>query len=360
MRAVVWSPGRREPRLAELPEPSPAPGQALVRTLWTGIDGTDEEVVAGEGRLPPGEGELVLGHEALGEVVAAPAGSGLAPGDLVVPLVRRGCDRCLACAHGAPDHCETDAYVERGIKQAHGFMQDLFVEAPERLVRAPPELGRAAVLAEPLSIVEKALDQARRVQARLPWFAGSFEGARVLVVGIGSLGGLAAMRMALEGAKVVGADRSGPEEPGGRLLARVGAAHVDVRETSLGEAARAGGGFDVAFETTGNPDVTVQTAAALAANGLLVQLGLPSPQAHARLPAAVLRDLVLGNRAIMGSVNSRREHFERALAALSMMRARWGDLPRAAITRTFAPWQAEEAFGEERVVKKALAWGAMD
>ena len=40
-------------------------------------------------RLRPDEERLVLGHESLGEVEAAPKGGGFAPGDLVVGIVRR-------------------------------------------------------------------------------------------------------------------------------------------------------------------------------------------------------------------------------------------------------------------------------
>ena len=38
---------------------------------------------------PTGQRRLVLGHESLGEVLEAPSGSGLRPGDPVVGVVRR-------------------------------------------------------------------------------------------------------------------------------------------------------------------------------------------------------------------------------------------------------------------------------
>lgn len=58
--------------------------------LALGVCGTDREIVSGEyGWPPPGERRLVLGHESLGRVAEAPAGSELKPGDLVAGIVRR-------------------------------------------------------------------------------------------------------------------------------------------------------------------------------------------------------------------------------------------------------------------------------
>jgi len=53
---------------------------------------------------PVGESFLVLGHEDLGRVTDAPAGSGLSAGDLVVGIVRRPDPvPCPACARGEWD-----------------------------------------------------------------------------------------------------------------------------------------------------------------------------------------------------------------------------------------------------------------
>lgn len=65
-----------------------------------GLCGTDAEIVGAEyGRAPPGEDYLILGHENLGRVLAAPAGAEVAVGDLVVGIVRRpDPEPCAACA----------------------------------------------------------------------------------------------------------------------------------------------------------------------------------------------------------------------------------------------------------------------
>ena len=53
-----------------MPDPEPRAGALLIRTLEVGVCGTDREIAAGEfGSAPPGETELILGHELLGVVV---------------------------------------------------------------------------------------------------------------------------------------------------------------------------------------------------------------------------------------------------------------------------------------------------
>ncbi|NDA68194.1 MAG: hypothetical protein EBY09_16400, partial [Verrucomicrobia bacterium] len=71
MRAVGVVPGRRQ--VAQLEHEHPEiirPSQLKVRTLDVGICGTDREICTFVYGAPPaGSDYLVLGHEALGEVV---------------------------------------------------------------------------------------------------------------------------------------------------------------------------------------------------------------------------------------------------------------------------------------------------
>ena len=79
MRAITAVPGQRgSVGVAEVPEPAEAEGALLVRGRLMGVCGTDREIAEGEyGESPPGESELIIGHEGLGEVLEAPAELGL-------------------------------------------------------------------------------------------------------------------------------------------------------------------------------------------------------------------------------------------------------------------------------------------
>ena len=71
MRALAVFPQRREVRTIEVPEPARrSEREVLVRIREVGICGTDREIAGFHYGTPPaGSDRLVLGHEALGEVV---------------------------------------------------------------------------------------------------------------------------------------------------------------------------------------------------------------------------------------------------------------------------------------------------
>ena len=88
---------------AELPDPQPATGQALLRVLACGVCRTDLHVFDGELTRP--KLPLVLGHEIVGEVVSS-AGS-FAPGDRVgVPWLGWTCGECAHCLAGRENLCD--------------------------------------------------------------------------------------------------------------------------------------------------------------------------------------------------------------------------------------------------------------
>src|SRR3974390_1348838 len=124
LRAISVVPGAPATAgLIDMPEPPASDGDVLVRGRKVGICGTDSEIIYdGYGVAPAGADQLVLGHESLGEVLEAPAGSPLQPGDLVVGIVRRpDPEPCACCAVGQWDMCRNGRFVERGISGAHGY-----------------------------------------------------------------------------------------------------------------------------------------------------------------------------------------------------------------------------------------------
>ena len=124
MKALTVRPGMPDSaRVDDVPEPAAAAGSVLVEALAVGVCGTDLEIVSGKyGWAPPGQERLILGHESLGRVVEAPAGSGFAPGDLVAGIVRLPDPvPCPNCAVGEWDMCRNGRYTEHGIKEVDGF-----------------------------------------------------------------------------------------------------------------------------------------------------------------------------------------------------------------------------------------------
>jgi glucose 1-dehydrogenase len=331
LKAIAIEPGRPETAgVIELPEPSASDGSLLVQTRLIGMCGTDREIAEeGYGTPPPGENRLVLGHESLGEVIEAPEDSGFAPGDLLAGVVRRpDPEPCPACAADEWDMCRRDDFEELGIKDRHGYGAERFRLDPRFAVPVSPDLGDLGVLVEPTSVVAKAFEHAERIGARA-WF-----GPRVaLITGAGPIGLLAALLARQRGLETHVLDRA-TEGPKPRLVAHLGAQYhsTPVAELPLKP--------DIVIECTGVGEVGVD-AVHLAAPGAVIALtGIShSERAGEAYLDALNKDLVLGNKAVFGTVNAARRHYDQAAVALAGADPGW--LARL-ITRRLAPedWPA--------------------
>jgi threonine dehydrogenase-like Zn-dependent dehydrogenase len=305
MRAVVVTPKQpKSAKLADMPEPKRQRGEALVRVLEVGIDGTDRDIDAGRyGEAPRGEKGLILGHESLGEIVEG-AGK-FKPGDLVVATVRRPCpERCHPCAKKTYDFCSSGNYEERGIKARHGYLAEWYTEQPEFLIPIPKRLRKIAVLLEPMSIVEKAFRQVDKIQERLPW-----QPTRVLITGAGGIGTLAACVSRLRGFETVVYSRSALKGAGHAIRAELGVRDVDAEASKLPEIHP-----DIVIEATGSSQFAWDAARALAVNGVVCLLSVTGGKNHLDIAADELNDdMVLGNKLMFGSVNSHRMDFEQGV-----------------------------------------------
>jgi len=172
LRVITLNPETKKVSSGERPEPGLEVDEDVkIKVLKVGICGTDREAVEyGKVELPEGRSEIVLGHELIGQVVETGARvKTLRAGDYAVLMVRRGCGQCLPCLLHRSDMCKTGKFKERGIKGLDGFQAEYVVDRERYAIRVPRELGEIGVLIEPLSVIEKGLEQALHIQyARLP------------------------------------------------------------------------------------------------------------------------------------------------------------------------------------------------
>jgi threonine dehydrogenase-like Zn-dependent dehydrogenase len=300
--------------LIDLPEPPLSDGAVLVQGRRVGICGTDSEIVYdGYGTIPEGAASLVLGHESLGEVIEAPPGSGLAPGDLVVGIVRRpDPEPCVCCQRGEWDMCRNGGFVERGIGGAHGYGSERWRVDPAYAVRVDPILGDLGVFLEPTSVVAKAWEQVERIGSR-----ACFDPEVVVVTGAGPVGLLAAMLARQRGHAtwVLDVVSDGPKP---RLVADLGATYSNAKISDLTVRP------DVVIECTGLAPVLTEVVASAAPNAVIALAGV-SHDSHQVLVDlnAVNRRLVLSNHVIFGTVNAARRHYDQAATALQIADPKW-------------------------------------
>ncbi|WP_277553220.1 glucose 1-dehydrogenase [Halobaculum limi] len=351
MKAIAVRRGEESPALIEKPTPEPADGEALVRTLRVGVDGTDYEVISGNhGGYPEGEDHIVLGHEAVG-VVEDPNGTGLEAGDVVVPTVRRrpnGSNEYFA--RGEPDMAPEGYYHERGIDGEHGFMAEYFTSPAEHLVHCPPELADLGFLVEPASITEKAVEHARASRSAFEWSPES-----LFVLGNGSLGLLTLAMLDESFDRTYCLGRRDRPDPTLDILDELGVTYVDSRQTPVDEVAEAYEGMDFVFEATGYAKHAFQTIHALAPNGVGALLGVPNDWTFEMDGGALHREFVLHNKALVGSVNSNVRHFERAVESVAALPEWFTD---DLVTGVYGLDDYEQAFvDDDTTIKTAVEFG---
>lgn len=340
MKVIAIVPGTTDVHLADRPEPRiTAQDELKMQVLQVGICGTDrEEASGGRAFAPHGQKDLVMGHEMFGQVVEIGGNvTRVRVGDYAVLTVRRGCDECVPCLMRRPDMCRTGHYLERGIKGLDGYQSEYVVDKEEYAVRVPPELQSIGVLCEPLSVAEKAIDEAVRLQtARLPDAAVTPDwlfGRHCLIAGLGPVGLLAALVLRLRGAKVYGLDIVDPGSARPNWLAGIGGEYVDGRLVPPDKVTERLGSMDMIFEATGVPGLAFNLLEALDYNGVYVLTGIPGGDRPVQVPGAeLIRRLVLNNHAMVGSVNAARDHFQMAADDLSHAHLMWKDLVGRLIT----------------------------
>jgi glucose 1-dehydrogenase len=317
MRALAVVPLKPDSAaVVDIEEPTPGAGELLVDGLALGVCGTDREIAAGEyGWAPPGRERLVLGHESLGRVREAPAGSGFSEGDLVVGVVRRpDPEPCGACARGEFDMCRNGLYTERGIKEIDGYGSERWTVEADYAVKLDPGLHDVGVLMEPTTILAKAWDHVDRIGSR-----AYFEPERALVTGAGTIGLLAALLGRQRGLEVHVLDRV-EEGPKPELVHALGATY----HTSDVEAIEKVAPPDIVIEATGVPQLVFDVMQHNAAAGVVCLTGVSPTGRDINVDAGQLgRDIVLENDVIFGSVNANLAHYRLAAEALASADRSW-------------------------------------
>jgi propanol-preferring alcohol dehydrogenase len=303
---------------AELPDPLPREGQALLRVRACGVCRTDLHVLDGE--LPHPKLPLVLGHEIVGEVVSS-AGR-FAPGDRVgVPWLGWTCGACAYCLAGRENLCDRALFTGYDLD---GGYAELCV-ADERFCFPVPD-GFADGQAAPLLC-------AGLIGYRSLRFAG--DAARVGLYGFGAAAHIVCQVALHQGREVFALTR--PGDDGAQAFAR-----------SLG--------VTWAGDTTTRPPADLDAAILFAPAGELV----PTALAHVRKGGCVVcagihmsdipsfpYDLLWGERVVRSVANLTRSDGEEllGLAAEVPVETHVEQLPLADANEALARLRAGEVRG---------------
>lgn len=371
MLAIAVFPDSKALRLTEEREPQiAAPTDVRMKVLEVGVCGTDREICAFDYGTPPaGSDHLIIGHESFMEVLEVGSGvTRVRPGDYVVPTVRRPCPHahCTACRAGRQDFCFTGDFTERGIKSAHGYMTEQVVEDQQYLNPVPRELRRLGVLVEPLTIAEKALIQLWDIQKRLPWGCPHEPGKRdahcrrALVLGAGPVGLLGAMALSAAGFETIVYARDRAPNLKSGLCDAIGAIYVSSQDVAPESIAARFGTIDVVYEAAGASKLAFETMQAMGPNSVFVFTGVPGRKSPITLDSdRWMRDLVLKNQVVFGTVNAGRDAFEAAIRDVEHFRTLWPDAIERLVTGRFAPEDHRELLlGKPNGIKSVIQFAA--
>jgi threonine dehydrogenase-like Zn-dependent dehydrogenase len=368
MKAVTVSPATRRLSLDARPMPRIVhPSDVLLRVLEVGVCGTDREICHFDYGTPPsGESALVLGHEAVAEVVAVGESvRRVRKGDLVVPMVRRPCPHahCVPCRSGRQDFCVTGEFTERGIHGAHGFMTEYLVEDESYLRPVPASLRDVAVLVEPLTIAEKALIQLHHLQMRLPWACqiGGNDGRMychsALILGAGPVGLLGAMAFQAAGYRTLVYSRESKTSEKAAIVKAIGAEYLSAEDTTVARLPQSAGTVDVIYEAVGASSLAFQAIHALGANGVFIFTGVPGRKGPIEVDTdRLMRDLVLRNQVMLGTVNADKDAFDAAVRDLGVFVDRWPDAVKQLVTKYEVERFEGLLVGEQRGIKNVLSF----
>lgn len=278
MKAIVkFAPGPDGIACKNVPVPETADGWILLKTIASGICGTDLHIVEDE---YPCNMPVILGHEYVGVVSAVGKGvTDFMPGDTVVSLACVStCGICEYCQEGLYMLCPERKSIGSGI---NGAMAEYIAVPAARAFRIDGKPKLEYALFEPLACCIRAVSEIAQVQP----------GSRVCISGPGIMGQLVAQVAKHCGAEVTIVGISGDEE---RLaLAKTVCADTCILAQQLHGQIDCGAHphFDFVFECAGVEASLKNCIDFCKKNGTLVQVGLFSHPIHLDMNALLYKEL---------------------------------------------------------------------
>ncbi len=242
--------------------PTRAPGEALLKVLWGGICGSDLGSYRGANAYV--SYPRVPGHELSAEIVEIDENArGLKPGMIVTCNPYFNCGACYSCRRGLVNACTDNQTM--GVQREGGFSE--YITMPvERLYDGKGLPAKTLALIEPFCISYHGVSR-----------ADVKSGERVLVVGAGTIGVLAAVAAKARGAEVTVCDVAADKLD---YAYRTFGLHHKLLNSSPEAFAKGveeltgGDGFDVTIEAVGLPSTFQNCVDAACFGGRVVLIGV--------------------------------------------------------------------------------------
>ena len=256
MKAVTFQALHTPLMFEELPDPTPGPGELVVKVGRCGICGSDLHMTE-DAAYGCKHGD-VLGHEFAGEVVALGKDTaGAKVGDLVSVIPLKSCGTCEHCRKGEVQWC-----AQFGL-QGGGYAE-YAVTRPNQCVKLPADLSLAdGAIIEPLAVALHGIN-----------LSGLKTGDKVLVLGAGPIGLAVAFWAKRYGAARVAVQDIATFQQERALDMGADVFVVDPANPVASAEEGLGGKADIVFECVGLPGLIAQAVDQVRPRGTILLLGL--------------------------------------------------------------------------------------
>lgn len=312
--------------ITEMEKPTPKPGEALLKLLYGGICGSDLGSYRGANAYVVYP--CIPGHEFSAKIVEIGENDrGLKPGMIVTCNPYFNCGHCYSCERGLVNACTDNQTM--GVQRQGAFSQ--YITMPvERIYDGKGLSPRTLALIEPFCISYHGVT---RGQVK--------PGDKVLVVGAGTIGVLAAVAAKAKGAEVTICDVA-PEKLD-YAYQTFGLAHKLLNASPEAFAAGVaeltqGNGYDVTIEAVGMPETFQNCIDAACFGGRLVLIGVSKRNINDFF-FTIIQKKELN---IFGSRNALKSDF---LELIELVRSGAVDLEKI-VTNEYAWTDAPQAFAE--------------
>ena len=301
MQALVYT-QPNEVQLQQREAPTAQPGDVVLRIDAVGICGSDMHAYHGhDPRRKPG---LVLGHEFAGTVLSS-ASADWSVGARVTgnPLIT--CGTCNYCVQGRDNLCARRTMV--GMTRPGAFAQAMSI--PARCLIALPD----SLVAERAALTEPAATALHAIHLAMKGLVRPLAECRVLVLGGGAIGMLAALLLRHQGVDQLEVAEVNPARRAS-IERHVHCKAFDPRAHSADEAS-----FEFVVDAVGSAATRNACLAAVAPGGVVMHIGLQDWASEIDM-----RKLTLAEITLMGTYTYSAADLRATVAALD--RGVFGDL----------------------------------
>src|SRR4030095_125407 len=159
---------------------------------------------------------------------------------------------------------------------------------------------------------------------------------RAVVLGAGPVGLLVAIALVNNDFDTYVYSREPAPNPKSELLESIGAHYISSGKITPEMLPERIGNIDLVYEATGASSLSFEIMKNLGTNGIFIFTGVPGRKGPIEVDTdLIMRNLVLKNQDVFGTVNAGRESFENSIRDLGTFTKRWPDAVKSLITGRF-------------------------